>query len=90
MVIKRRVSKVSSVPVRGFSKNRKQYSAKTELMTFNQPTYTDTELEYFEDAWATTVAGKALDLKMEFVIGGVITPIFELRKTTKENGDEMS
>ena len=90
MVIKRRVSKVSSVPVRGFSKNRKHYSAKTELMTFNQPTYTDTELEYFEDAWASTVAGKALDLKMEFVIGGGITPIFELRKTTKENGDEMS
>ena len=26
---------------------------KDDLMTFDQPTYSDAELEYFEDSWAT-------------------------------------
>ena len=59
-------------------------------MTYNQPTYTDAELEYFEDAWATTPAGTALDKRMEFVIGGGIKPVFELKITVKENGEEMT
>ena len=61
------------VPVRAFS-TRQSLSAKStsKLMTYNQPTYSDSELEYFEDAWATTPAGLALDKRMEFVLlGGV-------------------
>ena len=48
------------------------------LQTFTNPTYTDTELEYFEDAWANSVAGTAMDKKMEFVMGRGVKPTFEL------------
>lgn len=74
------------VKVSGATKTRRHFNAKTELMTYNQPTYTDAELEYFEDAWATTPAGLALDKRMEFVWLGGVKPVFEL----KEEDDKMS
>jgi len=84
---KSRIAAKELVPVKAFS-SRKSLSANvhSQLMTYNQPTYTDAELEYFEDAWATTPAGLALDKRMEFVIGGGVKPVFEL----KEEDDEMS
>ncbi len=80
MVAKKRKSRVSSkLSVKAFSQRRSLSAAvESKLLTFNQPTYTDQELEFFEDAWATTPAGTALDKRMEFVIGGGIKPIFEL------------
>ncbi len=77
-------AKNTSPKVKAFSK--KILSGASQLMTYNQPTYTDSELEYFEDAWATTPAGLALDKRMEFVIGGGVKPIFEL----KEEDDNMT
>ncbi len=50
------------------------------LQTYTNPTYTDTELEYFEDAWANSVAGTAMDKKMEFVMGRGVKPTFELKE----------
>ena len=75
------------VPARAFS-TRQSLSAKatSHLMTYNQPTYSDAELEYFEDAWATTPAGLALDKRMEFVLLGGVRPVFEL----KEEDDKLS
>lgn len=61
-----------------------------DLRTFNQPTYTDQELEFFEEAWSTTPAGTALDKRMEFVIGGGVKPTFELINPTKEDGSEFT
>ena len=73
-------SKISSIKPTGATKTRRHFNAKTELMTYNQPTYTDIELEYFEDAWATTPAGLALDKRMEFVWLGGVKPVFELKE----------
>ena len=93
MTVKKRKVRSSSKPLKlipvkvsGATKTRRHFNAKTELMTYNQPTYTDAELEYFEDAWATTPAGLALDKRMEFVWLGGVKPIFEL----KEEDDKMS
>lgn len=62
----------------------------SNLRTFNVPTYSDQELEFFEEAWSTTPAGTALDKRMEFVIGGGVRPTFELINPTKENGEEFN
>lgn len=48
------------------------------LQTYSNPTYTDIELEYFEDAWRKSPAGTAVDKKMDFVVGKGIKPAFEL------------
>ena len=76
-----------------FSSEDKVYrfaNTQADLKTFNQPTYTDQELEFFEEAWSTTPAGTALDKRMEFVIGGGVKPTFELINATKEDGTEMT
>jgi len=52
--------------------------AAKNLITFTNPKYSDQELEYFEEAWSTTIAGTAIDKKMEFVLGGGVKPTFEL------------
>jgi len=65
-------------------------AASSSLRAYNIPTYTDQELEFFEDAWATTPAGTALDKRMEFVMGGGVKPIFELIDPVKDNGEEMT
>lgn len=64
--------------------------AKQDLMTFNQPTYSDIELEYFEDAWATTPAGTALDKKLEIAYSKGWKPRFELINPTKDDGTEFT
>ena len=45
---------------------------------YSNPAYTDQELEYFEDAWASSVVGSAIDKLMEYVMGGGVRPTFEL------------
>ena len=65
-------------------------AAHVTLRAFNLPTYTDEELEFFEDSWANTPAGTALDKRIELVIGGGVKPVFELIDPTKSNGEEMS
>lgn len=56
--------------------------AARQLITFTNPKYSDVELEYFEEAWSTTVAGTAIDKKVEFVMGGGVKPTFELIEDT--------
>ncbi len=63
---------------RYLSASKEIASAVKDLRTFTNPTYTDTELQYFEDAWANSVAGTAMDKKMEFVMGRGVKPTFEL------------
>lgn len=53
-------------------------NAVRNLQTYSNPTYTDIELEYFEDSWRKSPAGTAVDKKMEFVVGKGIKPAFEL------------
>ena len=79
-------AKISSLKVFAASKEIRSAKNTSQLLTYNQPTYTDTELEYFEDSWATTPAGIALDKRMEFVWMGGIKPVFEL----KESDDNLS
>lgn len=51
-------------------------------MTITQSSkYTDVDLEYFEDAWANTLAGKTIDTHLGFVFGRGVKPTFELIKT---------
>ena len=52
--------------------------AAQELKTYSNPTYSDIELEYFEDAWRKSPAGTAVDKKMEFVVGKGVKRVFEL------------
>ncbi|KKL03184.1 hypothetical protein LCGC14_2626240, partial [marine sediment metagenome] len=73
-----------------FASASRSFKNASVLRAFNLPTYTDEELEFFEDSWANTPAGTALDKRMELVIGGGIKPIFELIDPTKKNGEEMS
>lgn len=42
------------------------------------PSYNDKEMQYFEDVWASTLAGAVIDKKIEFVFGAGIKPVFEL------------
>ncbi len=60
------------------SASREYVDAVEKLQTFTNPTYTDIELEYFEDAWANSVAGSVVDKKNEFVMGRGVKPTFEL------------
>lgn len=48
------------------------------LITFTNPEYTDQDLEWFEEAWSDSVAGTAIDKKVEFTIGKGVKPVFEL------------
>ena len=71
------------------SKNFRDAAAKT-LMSFNQPTYSDQELEYFEEAWSTTPAGLALDKKLEIAYSKGWVPRFELINPTSDDGSEYT
>ena len=56
----------------------KKFHTADILNMYSNPAYTDQELEYFEDAWASSVVGSAIDKLMEFVMGGGVRPTFEL------------
>ena len=45
---------------------------------YSNPSYTDQELEYFEDAWGSSVAGAVIDKLVEYTFGNGLRPIFEL------------
>ncbi|KKK69094.1 hypothetical protein LCGC14_2937480, partial [marine sediment metagenome] len=83
-IAKSKLTKVWSGSQKPFSSEKKLHrygstgTGFSNLRTFNVPTYSDQELEFFEEAWSTTPAGTALDKRMEFVIGGGIKPVFEL------------
>jgi len=40
--------------------------------------YSQTDYQYFEDVWANTLAGEALDTLIDFVFGGGLKPVPEL------------
>jgi len=48
------------------------------LYMYSNPSYTDQELEQFEDVWGSSVAGAVIDKLIEYTFGGGITPTFEL------------
>ena len=45
---------------------------------YSNPSYTDTELEQFEDVWGSSVAGAVIDKLVEYTFGNGIKPNFEL------------
>lgn len=47
------------------------------------PPYTQEDYRDFEKVWATTLAGAVLDKKTEFIVGGGIRPVFDLKKNIK-------
>tara|TARA_R110002020_G_scaffold64430_5_gene170994 strand:+ start:7567 stop:9084 length:1518 start_codon:yes stop_codon:yes gene_type:complete len=56
----------------------KRTSSSDHLYMYSNPAYTDQELEFFEDAWGSSIAGAVLDKLCEYTFGGGITPVFEL------------
>ena len=56
----------------------KKFHTADILQMYSNPSYTDQELEYFEDAWGSSVVGSAIDKLMEYVMGGGVRPTFEL------------
>ena len=56
----------------------KSLNAHNMLNMYANPPYTDQELEYFEDAWGSSVCGATIDKLIEYVFGGGIKPTFEL------------
>ena len=64
-------------PIRVASASKKFQTADI-LQMYSNPSYTDQELEYFEDAWGSSVVGSAIDKLMEYVMGGGVKPTFEL------------
>lgn len=88
---KRSSTRKQLIKITSESKNfRNAAGVGNELMTFNAPTYTDQELEYFEQAWSTTPAGTALDKRQEIAYSKGWKPRFELIDPTKADGSEMS
>ncbi len=64
-------------PIKVASASKKFMTADL-LQMYSNPSYTDQELEYFEDAWGSSVVGSAIDKLMEYVMGGDVRPTFEL------------
>ena len=52
-------------PVKIASASKKFHTADI-LQMYSNPSYTDQELEYFEDAWGSSVVGSAIDKLMEY------------------------
>jgi hypothetical protein len=48
------------------------------LYMYSNPSYTDQELEWFEDSWGSSVAGAVIDKLVEYTFGNGLKPIFEL------------
>jgi len=53
------------------------------------PPYTQEDYRDFEKVWATTLAGAALDKKVEFIVGGGIRPVFDLKRNLKKGLNEQ-
>jgi len=53
------------------------------------PPYTVEDYNDFEKIWATTLAGAALDKKVEFIVGGGIRPVFDLKRNIKKGLSEQ-
>lgn len=53
------------------------------------PPYTQEDYRDFEKVWATTLAGAVLDKKVEFIVGGGIRPVFNLKKNIKRSLNEQ-
>ena len=73
----------SSVPSIPRSKSNYASASKTawndnHLYMYSNPSYTDQELEWFEDSWGSSVAGAVIDKLVEYTFGNGIKPIFEL------------
>ena len=88
------------VPKTIASASRRLDAAK-QLNMYSNPPYTDQELEYFEDAWGSSVCGATIDKLIEYTFGGGIKPTFELiddngmddeqkKKELKQYEDELN
>ncbi len=53
------------------------------------PPYTQEDYRDFEKVWATTLAGAVLDKKVEFIAGGGIRPVFDLKRNIKRGLNEQ-
>ena len=67
-----------SLPPVRFASASKKFATADVLQMYSNPSYTDQELEYFEDAWGSSIVGTAIDKLMEYVMGGGVRPTFEL------------
>ena len=85
---KRQSSRVEPTIIKVAS--NKKFKVANQLLTFTNPTYDDQDLEYFEDSWANTPAGTAIDKKTEFVIGGEIKPTLEIINPVNDAGEELT
>ena len=65
------------VPPR-YASASKRLDASKNLNMYSNPPYTDAELEYFEDAWGSSVCGATIDKLVEYTFGNGIKPTFEL------------
>ena len=65
------------VPKR-YASASKSLDANKMLNMYANPSYTDQELEFFEDAWGSSVCGATIDKLVEYTFGGGIKPTFEL------------
>ena len=56
------------VPPR-YASASKRLDASKNLNMYSNPPYTDAELEYFEDAWGSSVCGATIDKLVEYTFG---------------------
>ena len=63
-------------------------AAHIQSLTKSSP-YSDGDLEAFETAWSSSLAGTVIDKKLEFVFGGGIKPTFELRDETGLDDEQI-
>ena len=66
------------LPATNYASASRRQSTSDHLYMYTNPAYTDQELEWFEDVWASSIAGATIDKLIEYVFGNGIKPTFEL------------
>lgn len=76
--IKAKKESIAKIVPNQYSSASKRLDAAKMLYMYSNPAYTDEELEFFEDAWGSSIAGATIDKLIEYTFGGGIKPTFEL------------
>ena len=63
---------------KAYASASKRMDASKMLNMYSNPPYTDQDMEFFEDAWGSSVCGATIDKLVEYTFGGGIKPTFEL------------
>jgi hypothetical protein len=76
------------IPATNYASASRRQSTNDHLYMYSNPSYTDQELEWFEDVWSSSIAGAVIDKLIEYVFGNGIKPVFELINDAELDDDQ--